>query len=226
MRHLPMRLIGLLLVLLTAPTAMVSAQPAPPLEASSRSRCERMAVALGLSVSARRGAEDTTIGHLSPGPVLRIGRGCTGWGLQTGLGWFSADLEQPLGSTVTGFGELKIRPILAGYGYTHPFGPATVTAKLMAGYAINSFEMRPAYEDGYRTLRGAASVSTDASNSLVLKPEVSTWIDAGPKVSMNVSIGYAIARPEVTVSSSLGSDHRHIRADMLSVTVGAVYRVF
>lgn len=226
MRHVPMRLIGLLLLALTVPVAMASAQPAPPLDAPSRDRCERMAVAVGLSVSARRGADETTIGHVSPGPVLRVGRGCTGWGVQTGLGWYAADLQQPLGSTVAGFGELKIRPILAGYGYTHRAGPATVTAKLMAGYAINSFEMRPAYEDGYRTLRGAASVSTDASNSFVLKPEVSTWIDAGPKVSMNVSIGYAIARPEVTVSSSLGSDRRHIRADMLSVTVGAVYRLF
>lgn len=185
-----------------------------------------MAVAVGLSVSARQGTDDRTIGHVSPGPVLRIGRGCTGWGVQTGLGWFSADLEQPLGSTVAGFGELKIRPVMAGYGYSRAFGPAVVTGKLMVGYAINSFEMRQSYEDGYRLLRDAQSVSTDVSNTFVLKPEVSTWIEMGPKVSMNVSVGYAVARPEVTVSSSLGQDHRHIRADMLSVTVGAVYRLF
>lgn len=226
MRYVPIRLGGLLLLTLLMYPAMVTAQPAPPLREPGTDRCERLAVAVGLSVSARRGAEETTIGHLSPGPVLRIGRGCTGWGVQTGLGWFSADLEQPLGSTVAGFGELKIRPILAGYGYARQVGPATVTAKLMAGYAINSFEMRQAYEDGYRIERGALSVSTDASNSLVLKPEVSTWIDMGPKVSMNVSVGYAISRPEVTVNSSLGSDRRHIKADMLSVTVGAVYRLF
>lgn len=227
MRDSSILLTGLLFVAASAvlPSA-ASAQPAPPLAAPADTRCERMAVAVGLSVSARRGADDRTIGHISPGPVLRIGRGCTGWGVQTGLGWFSADLEQPLGSTVTGFGELKIRPILAGYGYTRRIGPATVTGKLMAGYAVNSFEMRQAYEDGYRLQRGAQSVTTDVSNSLVLKPEVTSWIDMGPKVSMNVSVGYAIARPDVTVTSSLGQDRRPIRADMLSVTVGAVYRLF
>lgn len=185
-----------------------------------------MAVAVGLSVSARRGTDERTIGRVSPGAVIRIGRGCTGWGLQTGLGWFSADLEQPLGSTVAGFGELKIRPVMAGYGYSRAFGPAVVTGKLMVGYAVNGFEIRPSYEDGYRALLDAQSVTTDVSNTFVLKPEVTSWIEVGPKVSLNVSMGYAIARPEITVSSSLGQDRRPIRADMFSVTVGAVYRLF
>lgn len=183
-------------------------------------------MAVGGSVSAKQGADERTIGHISPGPVLRIGRGCTGWGVQTGLGWFSADLEQPLGSAMAGFGELKIRPVMAGYGYSHRVGVATVTGKLMLGYAVNAFEMRQAYEDGYRALHGAQGVTTDVSNTVVLKPEVSSWIDMGPKVSLNISAGYAIARPEVTISSSAGKDRRPIRADMLSITVGVVYRLF
>lgn len=203
-----------------------SAQPAPPLSDDVRHRCERFAVAVGASVSAKQGSDDGTIGHISPGPVLRIGRGCTGWGVQTGRGWFSADLEQPLGLTTAGFGELKIRPVMVGYGYSHGVGPAVVTGKLMVGYAVNAFEMRQAYEDGYRALRSAQSVTSDVSNTFVLKPEVSTWIDMGPKVSLNISTGYAIARPTVTVSSSAGQDRRPIRADMFSVTVGAVYRLF
>jgi len=35
-----------------------------------------------------------------------------------------------------------------------------------------------------------------------------------------------VSRPGVTVSSSLGRDHRHINADMLMLKVGVVYSVF
>ena len=73
---------------------------------------------------------------------------------------------------------------------------------------------------------GARSVSADVSNTLVAKPEVGVWIDLNRKVGLHLNAGYMIARPSMTVSSSLGDDVRRLRADMFIITVGAVYSIF
>jgi hypothetical protein len=59
-----------------------------------------------------------------------------------------------------------------------------------------------------------------------VKPEVSTWIDVSDKVGLNVSIGYMVARPTVTLTTALGSDPRAVRADVVMVKVGLVYSMF
>jgi hypothetical protein len=41
-----------------------------------------------------------------------------------------------------------------------------------------------------------------------------------------VGVHYMMARPEVTVRSSLGSDRRTVRADMFQMKVGLAYSVF
>lgn len=182
--------------------------------------------AVGGSISMKGGAADGTIGHVNPGLLWRFGHGGNGWGWQYGLSWYSADLEQPLEGAPAEFGELRIRPFLGGYGYSRRFGRTIATAKLLGGYAFNSFDLLPAYNDGYRTSFGATTVTADVSNTFVLKPEISAWVDVGRKVGLNISIGYMIARPDVTVTSSLGQDRRNIRADMLMFKVGAAYSVF
>lgn len=184
-------------------------------------------LAIGLDVSARVAADDGTIGHSAVGLLWRIGHGRDGWGWRYGLSWYSADLEQPVGDVApTEFGTLHVRPILGGYGYARRVGPALVTATLLGGYAFNSFELRPSFDDTYRNRLGARTVTTDASNGFVLKPELSSWIDIGRKIGLRASVGYMVARPGVTVSSSLGRDHRHINADVLMLKFGAVYSVF
>jgi hypothetical protein len=40
------------------------------------------------------------------------------------------------------------------------------------------------------------------------------------KIGLHVSTGYMIARPHVTVSSSIGDDRQRARADMLQMKVG------
>ena len=58
------------------------------------------------------------------------------------------------------------------------------------------------------------------------KPEVCFWYDVNKKVGLNVTAGYIVARPNVTVSSTAGDDRRRVRADVFVVTVGAVYSIF
>lgn len=183
--------------------------------------------ALGLDVGTKVAAQDGTTGHTNVGLLWRIGHGRDGWGWEYGLSWYSTDLEQPIADVApTEFGELHVRPILAGYGYARRAGPLSVSAKLLGGYAFNSFELRPTFDDAYRQRLGARMVTTDATNGFVVKPELSAWVDLGRKIGLHASAGYMLSRPWVTVSSSLGRDHRHINADVLMLTVGVVYSIF
>ncbi|HUR32749.1 MAG TPA: hypothetical protein VM032_03085 [Vicinamibacterales bacterium] len=182
---------------------------------------------VGVSVSAKGGTDERTLGHVNPGLLWRFGHGRNGWGWEYGLSWYSADLREPIEAAPADFGELHVRPFLGGYGYGRRIGRRTaVTARLLGGYALTSFELQPSFNDAYRRVRGADTVTTEVSNTFVVKPEVSAWVDLSRKIGLNVSLGYMVARPEVTVTSSLGRDARHVRADMLMFKVGAVYSIF
>jgi len=86
--------------------------------------------------------------------------------------------------------------------------------------------MAPAAADAYRDVVGAGSVSVDAANSFVARPEVGAWFDVSKKIGVNVNAGYMIARPRLTIRSALGTESQRIRADMFSVKIGMVYRIF
>jgi hypothetical protein len=184
-------------------------------------------IAIGLAVSSRSAPEPGSAPDRGIGFTWRIGHSKTGWGWQYGLGWYATELQEPVAaSQPTAFGELKIRPFVGGYGYTRVVGRTAVTAKLMGGYAFNSFELHPTFDDQYRRVLGAATIRTDVSNGFVLKPEVSAWIDLGRKIGLQLGAGYTVARPEVTVSSTLGTDRRQINADVITLRVGVVYSIF
>src|SRR4051812_29072621 len=72
-------------------------------------------VAIGLNVSLRDGMDSGSIGHTNLGLLWRIGHGSEGWGWHWGLGWYGLDLDQLAGRDRTRFGELHIRPFMAGY---------------------------------------------------------------------------------------------------------------
>jgi hypothetical protein len=183
-------------------------------------------VSVGVSVGQKLGPSDDTKGHLNPGFLFRIGHGHDGWGLEYGLGWYSAVLQQSIGNVPTEFGELHVRPFMVGYGYSRKIAKTRLSAKLLGGYSFNSFKLRPTFDEAYRRFHEADGVATDVSNTFVLKPEVSAWTDIARRLAVNVSVGYVVARPEVTVRSSIGSDTRHIHADVTVLKVGLVYTVF
>jgi hypothetical protein len=184
-------------------------------------------IAVGMSVSARPGPSAESSGQINPALLWRFGHGDEGWGWKWGFNWYSTQLEREVGSAVTDFGELHVRPFMAGYGYTHRVGRRTaITASMLGGYAFTSFQMLPSFDDAYRRTLGAGTVDTSASNAFVLKPEVSTWVDLSRKVGLNFSVGYMLARPEVSLSSSLGVEKRRTNADVFMIKIGAVYSVY
>ena len=175
----------------------------------------------------RTSQDDYAHARLGPGPLWRFGRGHEGWGFHWGLNWYAIDIDRAIGGQATALGELKIRPFMAGYGYTYGMTPRfNITSKMLGGYAFGSMGLAPTAVDAYRSRLGAEAVTIESSNTLVLKPEIGAWYDLNTKVGLNVNFGYIMARPDVTVSSTAGTDKRSVRADQFILKAGVVYSIF
>jgi hypothetical protein len=113
---------------------------------------------------------------------------------------------------------LTLRPIMAGIGYTVPFGRLSIAASVVAGYAFNSLRVPE--------VGGARGLPVDVTNSVVWRPGLALWIDTSRRTSLNLSVGRAFTRPRVTFVEDAGLVDRNVRADTTVLLAGLVYRVF
>jgi len=184
-------------------------------------------VAVGAAFTFRAALADEAHGDSGYGIRWRFGHSDTGWGWHYGLGWYAANLDRVVAGHSVSFGELKVRPIVGGYGYTRALTRRTaVTADVVGGFAFSAFETSA---EGETALREAGAPSTDVHTGLftpVIKPEVGFWYDLGRSVGLGVNVGYTIVRPRVTFSTRFGQESMRARADCISISVGAVYRIF
>jgi hypothetical protein len=182
--------------------------------------------ALGANFSLKALADESARGHRGIGLLWRFGEGDTGWGWHWALNWFHADIHQSIGGSTVEFGELHVRPLMAGYGYSYRRGRQLFTASLLGGYAFASLSLAPGAADAYYDRLGARSLSLNTSNPLVVRPGFSVWHDLSEKVGFNASVEFLVARPRVTILSTLGEDERRIRADTFQLKMGLVYSIF
>jgi hypothetical protein len=184
--------------------------------------------AVGASIGTRFAPSPTVTGdHFGVGLLWRIGHSKEGFGWDWGLNWFTSAVDQSFGGAPPfDLGDLRIRPIMAGYGYTHLIGPNAIKGSVQGGYAFTTFEEAPQAAEIYRSRLGARSFSTEASNTFVVRPQVSLWRDISRKVGVNISAGYMIARPTLTVSTTLGEERQRVRADQFILKMGVVYSVY
>jgi hypothetical protein len=184
-------------------------------------------LALGMSVTNRIANSPGTSNDSDVGFELRIGHERPGWGWAYAFfGWFDLGVRRSGTSLDADLGNLRMRPVMAGYGYTRVRGRATVTADLVGGYSFNSLTLAPSAAADYQARTGARNVDGQASNAFTLKPEVQIWYDLSDRFGLRVTGGYLFARPSVTISSTLGDDIRPVHADVFLVTVGVVYSIF
>ena len=216
------RLALLALLLLLLPTSRAYAQ------SEQKTSENRFAIGAEFKVktSDRASQEDYAEGQLGPGLLWRFGTPKGGWGFHWGFNWYAVTLQRPIGGAVTELGELHVRPIMAGYGYTHLIRRYAITADVLGGYAIGSIKISDPALAAYQRALGVSSAEANATNTLVLKPEIGVWYDVNKKVFINVNAGYMFARPDVEIVTSAGTDVRKARADQFILKVGVVYSIF
>ena len=183
--------------------------------------------ALGANVTTRVAPDESTDGkgtHI--GLQWRIGHSEQGWGFKYGLNWYSTRIDGLFQGRTIELGELHVRPLMAGYGYTRMFGKTAVSANLLGGYAFGGFSLDQGANALYSAVSGGREVDTNAGNTFVLKPELSAWRDMSEKIGLHANIGYMFARPTVSIETPAGVERTHVRADMLQFKVGVVYSIF
>lgn len=212
-------LLAMLLVLVAATAAVAQTEAPPP---------NRFALGgeFKIKTSDRASQEDYARGQLGPGVLWRFGETKPGWGFHWGLNWYAVKLERPIGDSVTELGELHVRPIMAGYGYTRKIRSYSITADVLGGYGFGTIQISDPAKAAYRRALGVTEAEANATNTLVLKPEMGVWYDMTKKVYVNVNAGYMMARPDVEVVTSAGTFRRKARADQFILKVGVVYSIF
>jgi hypothetical protein len=219
------RFVSFALVLLLVPIARASAQSDTE---SGTARKNRFALGADFKIKATDHAskEDYARGQLGPGLLWRFGSAKGGWGFHWGLNWYAVKLERPIAGSVTELGELHLRPFMAGYGYTYRIRRYSITADALGGYAFGTIKISDPAVAAYRRALGVSSAEANATNTIVIKPEIGVWYDVTRKVYVNLNAGYMMARPDVEVVTAAGTDVRKARADQFILKVGVVYSIF
>ena len=57
-------------------------------------------------------------------------------------------------------------------------------------------------------------------------PQAGVWYDLTSRVGVNVSLGYVLNRPIVTLTTATARTHERWNADMVTLSFGVVYGVF
>jgi len=149
----------------------------------------------------------------------------SGWGPTFGLDWHSTDFDQTLGGLNARLGSLRMRALLAGFGYTGQAGRWAVSANATGLYSFNDFTIADGARPAFASV-GVPLVSADVDNSWVVRPNAAVWYDIFKHVGVGVSGGYLVARPNQTITTAIGTQERHLKADALVLAAGVTVGVW
>jgi hypothetical protein len=150
----------------------------------------------------------------------------SGWGPTFGLDWHSTVFHQPVGDVVdVPMGSLRMRALLAGFGYRHRMHRFTAAANASAGYSFNHLTddsgMGPAFA---RT--GVSLIDVHVNDSAIVKPEVAIWYDLFKHVGVGVSAAYLFNRPDEVIRTTAGSATRQLNANTFALAAGLTFGVW
>jgi hypothetical protein len=149
-----------------------------------------------------------------------------GWRPTFGFNWFRMEFDGFVAGERIILGELRVRPIMGGYGYTWRFGPLAATASLIGGYAFNGFDTDDQARLAYQRTLQTTLLRVSASNSLAARAEVTVWYDVSSRIGLLGAVGFVAAHPEITIVTDVGREERRLRADSLKLQIGIAYGIF
>jgi hypothetical protein len=150
----------------------------------------------------------------------------SGWGPTFGLDWHSTVFHQTVGNVAdVPMGSLRMRALLAGFGYRHRIHRFTAAANLSAGYSFNHLTddsgLGPAFA---RT--GVSLIDVHVNDSFIVKPDVAVWYDLFKHVGVGVSAGYLFNKPDEVIKTTAGSGTRQVNANAFALAAGLTFGVW
>ena len=154
------------------------------------------------------------------GVLLRL-KPKQGWGPVFGLGWYSSDVFADVEGRRVRVGHVRVRPIMAGYGYTHLAGRVALHAAALGGYSPNSARVNSSSMP-----RGGDRSRLDARDALVARPSVAISYSLRPRLALVASAALLLHEPGVrlTIDGRETVDRWRFHTGLLGA--GVVYSLF
>ena len=163
-----------------------------------------------------------------PPPRWAPSSGCSrakGGGCRAALNWFDTDVDGEFAGVNGELGELRVRPLLGGVGYTLRHDRLRTTFSLVAGPAWNRLEIRDDVRDAFTAAGRGIDDTLDAA-SFVVRPGVGLSYRLVRRVDLTAFGGYMFNRPKFDVPTRTGETRNDWSADAVVLSVGAVFIVF
>lgn len=157
-------------------------------------------------------------------PFIRWNSRGSGWGPTFGISWTTAELRAPVGNQAASIGTIKLRPVMAGFGYRRLLGRALVSAGIVAGYTFNDARTDVPLPPGV-----TATVKVD--NTWAAGPKAGVTFAVTRRLGLVGSLSYVYSNPDVTVRVSrdglpVFEATDHVRGDALSARIGLAVSLF
>lgn len=195
------------------------------LAASTVSAQADKTIGLGGGIAFYRPLDDKAHNSTGFALVYRFGKP-EGWRPAVGFNWFNTRFDARIGGEDVELGQLRVRPVMGGYGYTKRYGRLAATASAVGGVAFNSFREADPARIAYTQSLQRTLLRVEARNSLAARGEVSVWYDLNSRIGLMAVAGYVHARPKIDIVSDLGTETRRLKADSIKLQVGMAYGIF
>jgi hypothetical protein len=150
----------------------------------------------------------------------------SGWGPTFGLDWHRTVFHQPVGNVVdVPIGSLRMRALLAGFGYRHRIHRFTAGANLSAGYSFNHLTDDSGMGAAFART-GVSLIDVHVNDSAIVKPDVAVWYDLFKHVGVGVSAAYLFNRPDEVIKTTAGSATRQLNANSFVLAAGLTFGVW
>lgn len=176
-------------------------------------------VSAGGSVALNTMTDSDVENSFSVAPLVRVNPR-RGWRLATAFNWVTANLKNPDGGDGK-FARLKVRPVMAGIGYT--FGPdrTLFNVSIVGGPSFNYVDFHDEY------LEGISSAPTiDADHGFAIRPGFSFTQTLAPRVGLTAFTGYMFNRPGIVYRNGPTVIEDRWKADSFVLSAGLVYSIF
>src|SRR5580765_8016936 len=108
----------------------------------------RLALGANINTAIAAAPDNTSASHV--GFQWRLGHSEGGWGWRFGFNWYSTNIGASVAGTPVELGEMHVRTLMFGYGYTHKVCKSTMSASLLSGYAFNKSSLDDRVSAVYR----------------------------------------------------------------------------
>ena len=180
---------------------------------------------VGGSITLVAPSDDDVSSVVHVGPLVRLNPR-RGLAAAAALNWFRVDLREPEGRGGE-FARLRVRPLMAGIGYTMGPERTLVNFSIVVGPSFNGVEFEEGFAGRAATGTQPAVATIDVDHSFAVRPGISVTQTLAPRVGLTAFGGYMFNRPDVVYRSADGivfSDRWS--ADALVLSVGLVYSIF